>query len=264
MKQEKRLGDRLNFESLTHCVCGEYNIKMMADRIIVADGITHTDNFCGPVGQQPSYSDAQTLDGGSPTPGVEDVASGRKELCVEARCERTYSVVVPSTVPHLSLVPGGWWVNGRGLFWCPEHRCRSLSYREWSRSDDRGPEMSSFAGGGMREAVGDRARFELLVPRGVPFEEQFLTKFAVHMAKGAAKYADRNWEQFSDDEALQRAKSSAFRHFMQWLTGTNDGEDHASAVVFNLMAAEHVAAKLERADAEMTANCEAPDCDGGC
>lgn len=106
-----------------------------------------------------------------------------------------------------------------------------------------------FAGGGMRESHGDRARFELLLPRGVPFEEQLLTRCAVHMAKGAEKYSPRNWESFSDDDALQRAKSSALRHMMQWITGTNDGEDHAAAIVFNLMAAEHVAAKLERAAA---------------
>lgn len=232
------------------CACSQkVTLRPGSDRI--GDTWIHGQYRCverAPKQEEPSYSDAQTLDGGSPTPGVEDVApsAGRKVNCIEVRCERNYSVVVPSNVPHLCLIPGGWWVNGRGLFWCPEHRERSLSYREWSRPDDQEPEMSSFAGGGMREAVGDRARFELLVPRGVPFEEQFLTKFAVHMAKGAAKYADRNWEQFSDDEALQRAKSSAFRHFMQWLTGTNDGEDHASAVVFNLMAAEHVAAKLEK------------------
>jgi hypothetical protein len=102
-----------------------------------------------------------------------------------------------------------------------------------------------FAGGGVREAVGDRARFELLLPLGVPYSEQLLTRCAVHMAKGAQKYASRNWEAFSDEDALERCQSSALRHIHQWMTGVDDGEDHAAAVVFNLMAAEHVKAKLE-------------------
>lgn len=105
-----------------------------------------------------------------------------------------------------------------------------------------------FDGGGMREPVGDRPRFELLWPKGVPFDEQFLTRCAVHMAKGAHKYASRNWEDFSDTEALERCESSAHRHLMQWLTGVDDGEDHAAAIVFNLMAAEHVRAKLRKAE----------------
>jgi hypothetical protein len=105
-------------------------------------------------------------------------------------------------------------------------------------------EHAPFEGGGVREGHGDRPRFELLVPLGVPFEDQLLTRCAVHMAKGARKYEDRNWESFSDEAALERAKASAFRHLMQWLTDDN-GEDHAAAVVFNLMAAEHVRAKLK-------------------
>lgn len=101
-----------------------------------------------------------------------------------------------------------------------------------------------FEGGGMREPQDGKPRFDLLFPVGVPYEEQFLTRFAVHMAKGAAKYEDRNWEKFSDKEALERAKASALRHIMQWLSGETD-EDHAAAVVFNLMAADHVKRKME-------------------
>jgi Domain of unknown function (DUF5664) len=108
-----------------------------------------------------------------------------------------------------------------------------------------------FAGGGVREDQTGRPRFELLVPLGVPFEEQLLTRCAVHMAKGASKYADRNWESFSDDAALERAKAAAFRHFMQWMTSADDGEDHAAAVVFNLMAAEHVRAKMDKVPESM-------------
>ena len=108
------------------------------------------------------------------------------------------------------------------------------------------PPHKPFDGGGVREDQSGRPRFELLVPLDVPFEDQLLTRCAVHMSKGASKYADRNWESFSDEPALERAKAAAFRHFMQWITGTDDGEDHAAAVVFNVMAAEHVRAKIRR------------------
>lgn len=227
------------------CACVE-NVTLRPGSDRIGDTWIHGQYRCverAPKQEEPSYSDARTLDGGSPTPGVEDVVFGRKERCVEARCERTYSVVVPSSVPHLCLVPGGWWVNGRGLFWCPEHRCRSLSYREWSRSDEQEPEMSTFAGGGMREPQGDRPRFELLWPKDVPYDEQMLTRFASHMARGAEKYESRNWEQFSDQAALDRAESSLLRHVYQWLAG-DTSEDHAAAIMFNVMCAEHVKRKL--------------------
>ncbi|MFE4332474.1 hypothetical protein ACFRQM_24540 [Streptomyces sp. NPDC056831] len=35
-------------------------------------------------------------------------------------------------------------------------------------------------------------------------------------------------------------KAGAFRHFMQWLTG----EEHAAAVVFNLLAAETIGYRI--------------------
>lgn len=103
----------------------------------------------------------------------------------------------------------------------------------------------SYAGGGRREDKAGSPRFELLLPLGLPYEQQLLTRCAVHMAKGAEKYADRNWESFSDEAALERAKAGALRHMMQWATGLDDGEDHAAAVVFNLMAAELIKAKLK-------------------
>lgn len=107
-----------------------------------------------------------------------------------------------------------------------------------------------FAGGGVREAAGDRPRFELLVPEDVPYEDQILTRFARHMAAGATKYQSRNWEKFSDKEAYERAVSSAFRHLMQWMTGVEDGEDHASAILFNVMCAEHIKGKEDRQASE--------------
>ena len=64
------------------------------------------------------------------------------------------------------------------------------------------------------------------------------------MAKGADKYDARNWEKACDDEALDRYKESAFRHLMAWMCGEVD-EDHAAAVVFNLLAHETTAYKMD-------------------
>lgn len=101
-----------------------------------------------------------------------------------------------------------------------------------------------FEGGGMRDSQTGKPRFDLLIPEGMPFEKQYLTRVARLMAKGADHYEDRNWEKFGDEEALNRAKSSAFRHFMQWFTGETD-EDHAASVFFNIQAAEYIKHKLE-------------------
>lgn len=101
-----------------------------------------------------------------------------------------------------------------------------------------------FEGGGMRDSETGKPRFDLLLPYGVPFEEQYLTRVARLMARGAERYDERNWEQFSDRAALDRARSSALRHFIQWVNGEID-EDHAAAISFNVMAAEHIRQKLE-------------------
>lgn len=108
----------------------------------------------------------------------------------------------------------------------------------WADALKREHEDVPYEGGGVREAKPGSPRFELLFPRGVPYYEQLLTRFAVHMAKGAEKYEERNWEKFRDDAALERSKAGALRHLVQWLSDEQDGEDHAAAVMFNLMAAE--------------------------
>lgn len=101
-----------------------------------------------------------------------------------------------------------------------------------------------FEGGGMRDSQAGKPRFDLLLPARVPYADQMLTRWAAHMAAGADRYEDRNWEQFGDNEAYERARASAFRHFMQWMAGETD-EDHAAAVFFNVMAAEYVKGRLE-------------------
>lgn len=66
-----------------------------------------------------------------------------------------------------------------------------------------------------------------------------LKRWAELMARGAEKYGDNNWKNANSQEELDRFKASAFRHLIQWLEGEED-EDHASAVFFNVSAAEYV------------------------
>ena len=100
-----------------------------------------------------------------------------------------------------------------------------------------------FDSGGQRDTQEGKARFDLLFPKGVPYDEQLITRFAYLMGRGAEKYNDRNWELFNSEEELDRAKSSALRHLIQWYHEEDD-EDHAAAVMFNLLAAENIKRKL--------------------
>jgi dATP/dGTP diphosphohydrolase, N-terminal len=94
---------------------------------------------------------------------------------------------------------------------------------------------------GMRRDVNEgKPRFDLIMPKGIPYEEQMLTRWAALMQRGAVKYGIRNWEKADSEEELLRFRESAFRHLMQWLHEVDDGEDHASAVMFNITAAEFV------------------------
>jgi len=94
-----------------------------------------------------------------------------------------------------------------------------------------------FESGMQRDTQDGKARFDLLFPLNVPYDAQFMTRVAELLARGAEKYESRNWEQAEGDEELERFKASAFRHLMQWVAGDED-EDHAAAVVFNLLGYE--------------------------
>lgn len=107
-------------------------------------------------------------------------------------------------------------------------------------------ERAVFDSGMRRDTEEGKPRFDLFIPEGVPYEDQFFTRIAALMARGAVKYEDRNWEQANSIEELRRMKSSAFRHFMQWFCGDED-EDHAAAAVFNLLAHETTATKMRKA-----------------
>jgi hypothetical protein len=104
---------------------------------------------------------------------------------------------------------------------------------------------AEFGSGMVRDTSDGKARFDLIVPQNIPYEDQILTRFAKLMQRGAVKYTTRNWERAKGQEELDRFKESALRHMMQWYCGETD-EDHAVAVFFNVMAYEATIYKLNK------------------
>lgn len=108
-----------------------------------------------------------------------------------------------------------------------------------------------FSTGMHRDTNVGKARFNLMFPKGVPYHEQMITRLAELYGRGAVKYAARNWEQARTAEELERFEESAARHFAQWIAGETD-EDHAAAVMFNIIGAEFVKYHLRQAEAGPT------------
>jgi len=104
-------------------------------------------------------------------------------------------------------------------------------------------QRQSYKSGMVRDLQDGKARFDLLLAPGVPYEHQLLTRWAMHMTRGAVKYGPQNWTKADSDEELSRFRQSALRHMLQWATGEVE-EDHASAVMFNLLAYETTKWKL--------------------
>lgn len=101
--------------------------------------------------------------------------------------------------------------------------------------------------GMQRDTQSGKPRFDLLYPLGIPYNDQFLTRVAELLARGVEKYSERNWEKAEGEAELIRFRASAKRHMVQWMCGETD-EDHAAAVVFNLMGAHLVEWKMNHAD----------------
>lgn len=92
-----------------------------------------------------------------------------------------------------------------------------------------------FETGGMREPHGDRARPNLLSPL-------VLRRLAEHMAEGASKYAERNWEK---GLPLSSFIDSAQRHLYDLQEGLTD-EDHAVAMLWNIHGFIHTRIMIAR------------------
>ena len=106
-------------------------------------------------------------------------------------------------------------------------------------------QRQNYASGMRRDLETGKPNFYLVLSPKLQYHEQLLTRWAELMTRGAEKYGIRNWELANSEEERERFKSSAFRHFMQWLCGEDD-EDHAAAVLFNINAAEYVTARMKR------------------
>ena len=104
-------------------------------------------------------------------------------------------------------------------------------------------ERQEYSTGMKRDLEKGKPRFDLLFVEGMPYKEQLLTQYALLRERGARKYDARNCEKACTEEELRRFKSSASRHFAQWMCDEDD-EAHGPAVLFNLQMAEMVKWKL--------------------
>ena len=104
--------------------------------------------------------------------------------------------------------------------------------------------------GMVRDTQDGKPRFDLIVPKGVPYEAQFLTRIAELMTRGAVKYGDRNWEKAHTQEEMDRFLASADRHLKQYQCHEVD-EDHAAAVFFNLLASVTTQWKMANNDEQV-------------
>ncbi len=102
-----------------------------------------------------------------------------------------------------------------------------------------------YKSGMRRDTQAGKPDFWLCLVSEMPYKEQMLTRLAGLMTRGKEKYGLRNWELAEGPEELERFKSSAFRHFVQWVCGEED-EDHGAAVMFNIIAAEMVKYKIKK------------------
>ncbi len=99
-----------------------------------------------------------------------------------------------------------------------------------------------FSTGMQRDTQDGKILYELA------FDGPMFERYAIHLTKGAVKYKARNWMQAATSEEQERFRSSAIRHFIQWMNGERD-EDHAAAVMFNLNGYEYVSDRLNNAQA---------------
>ena len=97
-----------------------------------------------------------------------------------------------------------------------------------------------FEGGMVRDTTEGKVNWALVA------DGPMLKRWAELMTRGAIKYDARNWMKASGQAELDRARESAFRHFMQWYRGDVD-EDHAAAILFNVNQVEYIKEKSQMA-----------------
>lgn len=82
--------------------------------------------------------------------------------------------------------------------------------------------------GAIRDSSTGKIRPDLISP-------YMLKSLGQVLADGAKHYGERNWEKGIPQEVL---KESAARHYVSWMNSEED-EDHASKLIFNVMAWIH-------------------------
>jgi len=95
-----------------------------------------------------------------------------------------------------------------------------------------------FESGMKRDTSDNKPRYDLIYIG-------MLKRLAELHGRGIIKYGERNWELANSKEEMIRFKASAFRHFIQWFNSEDD-EDHAAAIEFNINAYEFVKEKLQK------------------
>ena len=92
-----------------------------------------------------------------------------------------------------------------------------------------------FNTGSKRDTNEGKPRFDLFSP----FVKE---RVGMHLANGATKYGDRNWEK---GQPLSRYLESLERH-LNYIQLGDESEDHESAVIWNMMAFMHTKEMIER------------------
>jgi hypothetical protein len=100
---------------------------------------------------------------------------------------------------------------------------------------DNGKRQSFGKGRAIRDTADDKPRPDLISP----FAEE---RQGHWLRMGAAKYAERNWE---NGMPFSRCVASLKRHLMKFQQGLKD-EDHLAAIMFNAMALIHYEEMIER------------------
>lgn len=94
---------------------------------------------------------------------------------------------------------------------------------------------TNFASGSIRETTDNKGSYELLSPI-------FVKRVAIHLEKGAKKYAHRNWEK---GQPMARTLQSLIRHAFEYLEGDRS-EDHLAAIGCNAMFLAHFEEMIKR------------------
>lgn len=80
---------------------------------------------------------------------------------------------------------------------------------------------------GLKKEINDKPRFDL-----IPIE--LLTRIAAQFAHGAKKYGENNWKLAKGNEK-DIFRQASYRHLFQWGNNVKDGEDHAAALLTDVI-----------------------------